>query len=286
MFYLCVNKRIIIGELNLLEELDIQVVFYCGYYCTDHQMNQARNLSESYSPVDTVVLFHGGGNFGGYRERDYYKIKVLKLFPYFPAIMFPQSVWFHNEGHLELTMKEYSSHMDFQFFIRDLPSYDFVVKNFLHNKATLVPDSALQMGYIGRFAPPIYDVIWITRKDTEAGDKKGSVKFPANIRVARTDWYDDWKSPKGVDLMEQSYLNTYNGLLFLQRGRVLITDRLHGHILAILSNIPTVIIDNKIKKLSMFRNTWTHGLERVLEATDDEDAVNKAMFLLDKYYSY
>ena len=68
--------------------------------------------------------------------------------------------------------------------------------------------------------------------------------------------------------------------MFLQRGKVLVTDRLHGHILAILLDIPTVIIDNKIQKLSNFRNTWTAGLSNVVIAKDANDAVNKALVLL------
>ena len=73
--------------------------------------------------------------------------------------------------------------------------------------------------------------------------------------------------------------------MYIQRGKVLVTDRLHGHILAILLDKPTVIIDNKIKKISALRNVWTAGLEKVMLATDAKDAAAKAAFLLHKYFS-
>ena len=50
------------------------------------------------------------------------------------------------------------------------------------------------------------------------------------------------------------------GLQLLQRGRVLVTDRLHGHILSTLLGVPHVLLDNQDQKLSSFHNTWTRGL--------------------------
>ncbi len=83
--------------------------------------------------------------------------------------------------------------------------------------------------------------------------------------------------------MDRSLMMTFNGLLFLQRGRVVVSDRLHGFILAQLLDIPTVVIDNKIKKISGYRDTWASGLEHVVMATNDTDAVEKAVELLHKY---
>ena len=60
----------------------------------------------------------------------------------------------------------------------------------------------------------------------------------------------------------------------------MITDRLHGCIMAVLLNLPTVVIDNKIHKLTNFLNTWPEVLDCVMVASSTEDAaaVDKAMY--------
>ncbi|OZA07208.1 MAG: hypothetical protein B7X97_09700, partial [Methylotenera sp. 17-45-7] len=44
----------------------------------------------------------------------------------------------------------------------------------------------------------------------------------------------------------------------LQEAQVVITDRLHVHILSILIGKPHVIVDNNYGKLKHFYETWTH----------------------------
>ena len=60
----------------------------------------------------------------------------------------------------------------------------------------------------------------------------------------------------------------------------MVTDRLHGHIVSILLDIPTVMLDTKSKKCSNFYNTWTRGMEKVRLAVDDVQASEMAMELL------
>nr|KAG5697703.1 hypothetical protein BaRGS_000588 [Batillaria attramentaria] len=74
-----------------------------------------------------------------------------------------------------------------------------------------------------------------------------------------------------------------NGLLFLQRGRVVVTDRLHGHILCVLLDIPHVLLDNADNKLSSYYNTWTRGLANTRLTDNPQDAARLAMELLETY---
>jgi pyruvyl transferase EpsO len=50
---------------------------------------------------------------------------------------------------------------------------------------------------------------------------------------------------------------TIAGCWLLSRGRVLVTDRLHGHILAVLAGQPHVVFDTANGKLRAFYDTWT-----------------------------
>jgi pyruvyl transferase EpsO len=47
------------------------------------------------------------------------------------------------------------------------------------------------------------------------------------------------------------------GKALLESGRVVIADRLHVHILAILMEKPHVLIDNRYRKLGTFHEAWT-----------------------------
>ena len=73
-----------------------------------------------------------------------------------------------------------------------------------------------------------------------------------------------------------------NGMLFLQRGRVVVTDRLHGHILSLLCGIPHVVIDPVNHKITSYMKSWTGGIENILVADSSEDALNKAIELIQK----
>jgi pyruvyl transferase EpsO len=47
------------------------------------------------------------------------------------------------------------------------------------------------------------------------------------------------------------------GCRLLSSGRVVITDRLHAHILCLLLGIPHAVLDNTYGKLGRFLETWT-----------------------------
>ncbi len=70
------------------------------------------------------------------------------------------------------------------------------------------------------------------------------------------------------------------GETLLSSGKVVITDRLHGHILCSLLKIPHVILDNSYRKISNFRAAWNSGGHLCLEAQSVDDAVIKANTLL------
>src|SRR3546814_16383188 len=46
------------------------------------------------------------------------------------------------------------------------------------------------------------------------------------------------------------------GISMLSQGRVIVTDRLHAHILSLLLDIPQVVLDNMYGKVSAFAAQW------------------------------
>ena len=69
------------------------------------------------------------------------------------------------------------------------------------------------------------------------------------------------------------------GLRALSRGRVAVSDRLHGHILCELLGIPHVMYPDRYGKVRAFHETWTAGSELARWADDPSEALAAASVL-------
>jgi len=67
------------------------------------------------------------------------------------------------------------------------------------------------------------------------------------------------------------------GLAVLAEGKTVISDRLHGHVLATLMQIPNIIIDNSYGKLSSFHDTWMRDVTGVRFAASSSEALAMAL---------
>ena len=70
------------------------------------------------------------------------------------------------------------------------------------------------------------------------------------------------------------------GCAMLSRGKVIITDRLHGHILSLLLGIEHIVLDNSYGKLSSFYGSWTQASDLAHWATSPEEALALARDLI------
>ncbi|XP_041363862.1 uncharacterized protein LOC121379354 isoform X2 [Gigantopelta aegis] len=284
------DSAISTGEVYLLRRLGIKIVHYCTFpYCARKNVQDyAQKLSNQYSKNELVIVFRGGGNLIGYKLDDIIRKGLMRRFHGFKMFIMPQSIFVRGNryegGHFDRCKKLYCCNANLTILLRDRQSLGIALKYWNNGtNLALAPDMAFQIGSVSRTMSPMYDVMWLKRSDTEA--PKYSAKallFPKNITVKISEW-ENWKTNKGLTTMETVFLMANNGLVFLQRGRVVITDRLHGHILSTLLNIPHVLIDNQYKKLSSFHNTWTRSLENVFITDDSSKAIKLALILLEKY---
>ncbi|PVD31828.1 hypothetical protein C0Q70_07246 [Pomacea canaliculata] len=275
------------GQVALLKRLNVTIVFSCSTgRCNDDNLKKAREISNGYNSTSLIILLQGGGNLVGYSIADIIREKILNRFPDFPTLLFSQSIWLHkgNQAHLNKCREIYSHKENLTIFLRDRQSLGLAQKHFPGTKLMLMPDMAFGLGCVPRTMPPTLDIVWIKRSDNESSGYKVP-EIPTNLSVYVGDWLK-WKTNKGKTPMETSFLIAFNGLSFLQRGRVVITDRLHGHILSVLLGIPHVLIDNPpYFKLSSFRRSWTAGLSNTVLVTTGEEALEQAQQLLQRYES-
>lgn len=281
------DPAITIGQLKVLEKLNLELVYYINEEkCTDEYYKRAVSVARSYSREDLVIFMQGGGNIMGYAAVNFCREKAFTYFPGHQVILLSQSVYMRGSRALvERMVAIYCCRPNLTIFLRDRLSLYIATRMFANGtRLILAPDMAFGVGSVPRFSPPFYDVMWLKRIDDERPRYDVVPSFPHDITCHVADWWKSgWDTPQGTTTVETAHLVLLNGLLFLQRGRVVVTERLHGHILSTLLDIPHVILDNKDRKLSSYHYTWTRALSNVRLATTPEEAARMAVELLNVY---
>src|SRR3546814_1476442 len=72
------------------------------------------------------------------------------------------------------------------------------------------------------------------------------------------------------------------GISMLSQGRVIVTDRLHAHILSLLLDIPPVVLDNMYGKVSVFAAQWTEPYCGFYRASSQAEAFGLAPQLIER----
>ncbi len=142
------------------------------------------------------------------------------------------------------------------------------------------------------------DVVVLARRDAEAVDRPPTLQ-PGEEQVdwslglsANVRWWTSaaleaaaWRVPglrrpayplarAAMDL--RTSLNLDAACARLGRGRVVVTDRLHGGILAALLGRPVFLVDNVNKKVSAIHRDYLGARPDVTLASDFADAMNRA----------
>jgi pyruvyl transferase EpsO len=151
-------------------------------------------------------------------------------------------------------------------------------------KALLCPDMAFFLGPLSA-SPPRFKLVGLCRGDKESsGALAGALqRFDFAHTVHVTDWILDPSNSENRYtrairrlrriLLRMDPCNRVLGFLWnrlaaarlrrgiqiLSLGELVVTDRLHGHILALLLGRPHIVMDNSNNKVSSFYRTWTLG---------------------------
>lgn len=250
-----------------------------------------------------IILFQGGGNTGDiWPHFQELREQVVSLYPRNRIIQMPQSIHFDDESGFERTRRVYGSHEDFHFLARDTRSLDLVPR-LLDRDGHLCPDMALFLEPMPRIGDASVEIVGLLRDDKE--------KNPSTRAESNPSWMDvrDWiredvslsmrlaEKIRGIQnrLASNSRLlfgikrSLYNhiarqrlerGIRTLSDGKVVITDRLHAHVLCCLLGIPHVVLDNSYGKIFALMDTWHTGESLAEKAENMFEAREKAATLL------
>lgn len=289
------DPAIAMGEVLLLKRLGIELFDHCttGLSCNAKYLQKIKSNIEAQGlgPQDVVILMQGGGNLILYMYNDWLREIAFQTFPGYETVLFPQSVWVPNTTDPDFIhyRDNYRRQSNFTMIMRDFQSLKIAKRHFAspQNRILLAPDMAFQMGSIPRTMHPSYDIMWLMRDDGKSSKYTKPTTNDLenkNITLKVGDYFGSWPSPKVPENdFDQAFAIVQNGFAFLQRGRVLVTDRLHGHILSTILGIPHVILDTAFGKAHQYHATWTEGIENVEIAYNTSHALEIAVEMLQKY---
>lgn len=227
-----------------------------------------------------VLVFHGGGNFGdlyGHIHQD--REKVIMAFPGNQIILMPQTLFFSSDAARAQSAANLSRHPDLHLFVRDLVSQKMAYEFTPH--VYLVPDMAHQLYPVATPDKQGQGIVRIQRVDKEKPNTPESLR-QLSIRTT-TDWIEViGEDRKLINLFEKlewrlNHHGWHSGLTALAKWywapvsrryvkkaikvfsdhESVVTDRLHGHILACLMDKKHIVIDNSYGKNSTYMNQWT-----------------------------
>ncbi len=283
------DSAIWLGTRKYLSEIGLEVTYSCSVSNYSKEV-LAKRIK------DGLILLRGGGSFGDlYPWAQKLFETVISDFPKNKIIQLPQSVFFQNKENLKQTKTIFNNHSNLTLLLRDQKSLEFV-RNEFSNPSLLCPDMALALGLLARTSNPVFDIVSLMRSDIEAS----GFKLPDSYKdIKNIDWlkddnnFDFWTTrqvsnfltefPKRLSFLQAFHTKVYDrlasnrlhrGICHLSQGKVVITDRLHAHILCLLLGIPHVVLDNNYGKIRSFYDTWMKSCDIALWANSPSEVLD------------
>lgn len=234
---------------------------------------------------DDIIFLQGGGNHGNmYSFHEMYRREIIQTFKNNRIVLFPQTYYFSDDPEgkkqAEISKNIYSSHPDLILAFRDRMSYSLAKNAYTDNTVVFCPDMVLYL--TGRFEKknnPESDIVVLFRSGKEAkyqpNEKKPVIQklsekytltfnnHTAKVKVTKDNRYS----------LVKSQVELYAG------SDVVLTDKLHGAIFAILTGTPCVMLSTFNHKLKEFY--------KIFENTDGyyfADTLDEIPDLVDKAY--
>lgn len=229
-----------------------------------------------------IILLQGGGNFGDlWLAHQDFREQVIQHITNNKIIQLPQTIFFKQDSSLVKTKKICNAHPDLTILCRDAQSLNLAQREFTA-PSFLCPDMAFALSATKRPCLPQIEILWLSRTDKES--LKKSTPFNES-GIMPTDWLEEQvtsenersrqlrkelKLQKEDQVVAAALSATYDALArqrlsrgceVLSKGKVVVTDRLHAHIICLLLNIPHILLDNNYGKIKGFYNAWTKNNE-------------------------
>lgn len=233
---------------------------------------------------DDVIMINGGGFFGDLRGDDKIYKDIVESFPQQKKIFFPNTLTYH--GYTDENNPSFISDMEWlnrqsnlMIMLRDKSSYNKL--SLYESRSYYFPDMAFNLWFHRNDCHIQNKVLLCFRDDCE------KVFFNENelkeYLVQAGIKYDEF------DIFTKEYVTQEDGYELLenivrrfQSYDCIITDRLHGMIIAVISNVPCLAFDNYTHKISGVYEWISDRINVLMMKNDDvSDILDKIKYLVD-----
>lgn len=281
------DQAIILAEYQILEE------FFPNYCIIEIPTEVIKHMMKHHMfcvkiRKDDIIVLPGGGNLGSlYEDEEIVHRWVIDKFSDNEIIYMPQSVFFDDteEGRksLEKSKVVYGQARSLTIIERDVISYNYAKENFPTVHHLLAPDTVTILSGFDSKERILRDgVCFFLRTDKEKVLSSNLVcdlqKWLAEkgIKYISTDTVID----HGLKTNSSRWKAVRRRLMMARKSRLVITDRYHGTIFAIITNTPVIVFKSYDTKISSgirwFENLdWVHYAEKM--------EINKIINLINYY---
>ncbi len=227
-----------------------------------------------------TICLHGGGNFGDlWPAHQKFRENIILRYPDKRIVIFPQSVHYADREALDTACAILRSHDDLHVCVRDSVSHELLVQAGLKN-LYLTPDTAHALWPVAPVVlEPVRERLLLLRKDKEAAEST-LPEDVSRLRHQPVDWdillkgfeRRVFRTCKKTNRVNRKYLGNIlpasaiwlwaaqrlvrNAVALFSPYKTVVTNRLHGLILAVLMGKQCVAFDNSYGKLSRYYNSW------------------------------
>lgn len=242
-----------------------------------------------------TVYMLGGGSFGDlYAKHHTARLAVIASMTENPTVLLPLSIAVRDDDAAlnAMTARVCAAHPQLTMLAREEMSRQGLAARF-GMKAALCPDLSLMLdaGHTGGAGGGI---VAILRQD----DERRAAAVPApEPGITMLDWYTapamrraNRRGKLALALTPASRLMDRQNrvaqaklgvaLSLIANADVVVTDRLHAHLLATMRGIPTIVIDNATGKIAAYLDCWTGGLPGVTRAACAKEAIAAARAMM------
>jgi pyruvyl transferase EpsO len=290
----CGDAAILQGDLQAFRNRNIDLAYIA--HSDTYNIGHLRSAL----PSQGTVYLHGGGSFGDlYPDTHAFLLDAFRELHDYRVVMLPQTARFSTGYVDDLTRRTIDSHPNCKLYFRDKRSYELAVSAF-QVPCGLAPDMAFALGPIDRPILANIPILFLGRTDIERRESFNVVKasdlvvsdWPGTENISlgkwslpaqaialavRTSRFTPRLSPAvSRQLVSLSKRRFNRGCRMLAQGQIVVTDRLHGHILSTLMGIRNIAFENGYGKVETFIDTWTSLISYVQVSDNVESSLQLA----------
>ena len=269
-----------------------------GYEVISIPISQTRFVVSSIKKQiknDDIVTIIGGGNMGGiYPDIEKLRQLVIESFPSNRIVCFPQTLDWDDSAKskraLKTIVKKYAKHPDIHIFARESITHNKLIELFnKYNNVNigLVPDivmsaSAESLGATDSLRTS--GILRCLRDDKEVALSTAQYAMvdkalaDTGHEITKTDTH------AGGSQLDNDYCATLlsDKLNQFRAAKLVVTDRLHGMILCLLSGTPCLVLPNSNHKIRQTHIDWLSDHPRLVfleleEISHIDEAINNLL---------